>query len=155
MKKLLSPVSFSEISQTTIKQASFIVNQLNANLELLHCYPIQEYNRAFHFDNPDYESGIKQKLIDFTKSCISEVDEQKIKFIAFPGAVSEVISRISQEYDLLVLSRKIGFESQKNHWLSDKLFYIISKSLTQVLILTPNRNTFTFKNVKEIWHINR
>jgi hypothetical protein len=71
------------------------------------------------------------------------------------GPVSEIISEISPKYDLLVLSRKTGFQSKKNKWFSDKIFHFVTRARCPVLLLPVNTPGFSFNQLETIWHIKR
>lgn len=155
MKNILVPISFSETSKTALKQAELISKQYSAQLSLLHCYPVHTYNRTFDFGKLSYDQGINQMLKDFYLETIGDVENKPINRLSFEGPVSDVIRKISHAYDLLTLARKTGFHSHSNKWFSDKLFYLTSKSLCPVLLLPSKRDSFSFSNIRKIWHIKR
>lgn len=94
-------------------------------------------------------------IVDFYNQCIENDGQHKYKIITFSGPVSDIISKISFEYDLLMLSRKTGFETISNSYFGDKLFYLSTKSLCPVLITTIGQDNFSLKDISTIWHIKR
>ena len=155
MKNILVPISFSETSKNALNHAYCLAKEHGATLSLLHCYPIQDYNREYDFGKLDYDKGIKQMLVDFYAESIGDNHKQAIKLLIYAGSVSEIISEISHKYELLVLSRRTGFQSKSNKWLSDKISYFITKSLCPVLIISTKRDYYSFTEIKNIWHIQR
>ncbi|NND06150.1 MAG: universal stress protein [Saprospiraceae bacterium] len=155
MKKILVPISFSSTSKNSMKKAYSMARKFEATLSLLHCYPFQEYNREYQFEGEDYDKGIRRMLIDFYNECIENDGTHKYNLLTFSGSVSDVIAKISSQYDLLILSRKIGYEGVKNNYFSDKIFYISTKALSPLLILPVSEKEHQFKLAKNAWHIQR
>lgn len=155
MKNILVPISFSETSKNTLSLAISIAKQYGSTLTLLHCYPHEDYNRVYDFGKEAYDVGIKKMLEKFYVQHVNQADRQKFKIITYEGSVSEVISKVSSQYDLLVLSRKIGGPSKSNKWFSDKIFYFTTKARCPVLLLCTKRREFTFSEMKTIWHVKR
>ncbi|NNF35299.1 MAG: universal stress protein [Saprospiraceae bacterium] len=151
MKKILIPISFNEESVNSIIKASALFEQVE--LTLLHCYPVRGYNREYDFGDQDYEEGLRNMLREFYLK--HRVDSKlKIKLILRPGNVSEIISSISQLFDLIVISRK-ELKVKDGLWYSDKVFYIASMAKCPVLLLPSRSDKFSFKNCNVIWHIKR
>ena len=155
MKNILVPISFSETSINALHHASIIAKEHGATLTLLHCYAAQEYNRVYEFKGMDYEEGVKKMLKTFFNENIQHNETITLKFIAYPGSVSNVISTISAQYGLLVLSKKIALRKEANRWISEKIFYSTINSNCPVLILPNERGAYSFSNIKTIWHIER
>ena len=155
MKNILVPISFSESSTNALCHANLIAKQNGATLSLMHCYPALEYNREYDFGKLSYDAGIKQMLLDFYKKNIKSRDRLPIKLIVSPGSFSNIISEISHNYELIVLSKKLDSLSKSNMWFNDKLFYFITISLCPVLLLPSKRDNFSFSEFKNIWHIQR
>lgn len=152
MKNILVPISFSETSKNALVNASQIAKESGATLHLLHCYAEQEYNRKYDFGGDDYAEGIENMLIDFYAST---GDQQAYELLTYTGPVSDTISKISHNFDLLVLSRKTGFLASSNKWFSDKIMYFTSRSACPVLLLSSQKTIGSFADMKEIWHLNR
>ncbi len=155
MKNILLPISFSETSKNTLHYANLIAEEFGASISLIHCYSSYDYNREYDFGTLDYDEGIKQMLIDFYKNNIEKMDRQPLKVLACEGSVSDNISKISHKDELLILSRKTGNLSKSNVQISDKLFFLTTKSPCPVLLLPSKQGVFSFSEVKNVWHIQR
>jgi hypothetical protein len=154
MNKILVPISFSKTSKNALVHAFSVARQFGATLSLLHCYPSEAYNRKYKFGKDDYDTGIRQMLITFFNECI-ENKNHPYKIITYSGSLSGIISKISPQYDLLIMSRKTGFQTPSNRYFSDKLNYITTQALCPVLITTTKQEDFSFHNLNNIWHIQR
>ncbi|WAC01266.1 universal stress protein [Lacinutrix neustonica] len=155
MKNILLPISFSETSKNALYCANLIAKEHGATLSLLHCYSGYEYNREHDFGALGYDEGVRRMLKTFYTKNISSIERQPIILLACEGSVSDNISEISHEYELLVLSRRTGDLSISKIGFSDKLFYLTTKSPCPVLLLPSNRAVYSFSEVKNIWHIQR
>lgn len=155
MRNILVPTSFSDTSKYALQHAYLIAKELGASLNLIHCYSPQVYNRKYDFGTIDYDKGIRQMMKDFYEKSIEDVSVVPIKYLAYEGAASEIISQISPKYDLIILSRKPGFQSKSHKWFSEKIFYISMKSYCSVLLLPTNKEVFYFSEIKKIWHLQK
>lgn len=155
MKRILVPVSFSETSKNALIHAFSIAREFGGKLSLLHCSPTYEYARQFDFGDEDYETGIRDKLTEFYRNCIKDGGDYLYSRIACFGSVSEFAYRKGPEFDLLVMSRKIGFQSNSNAWLGDKLYTISTEALCPVLITSTQPHGFSFQKAVNIWHIQK
>lgn len=155
MKRILVPVSFSETSKNALVHAFSIAKEFRAKLTLLHCSPTYEYARVFDFGDEDYETGIREKLSEFYKACVENGDDYLYSRIACFGSVSDYSHRKGPEFDLLVMSRKIGFQSNSNAWFGDKLYTISTEALCPVLITSTQPHGFSFQNAINIWNIQK
>lgn len=155
MKNILVPISFSEASKNALVNANTIAKQNGATIALLHCYPSLEYNREYNFGKLSYSEGIRQMLADFYIEHIESTEKQPVRILVFEGSVSMAISEISDNYELLVLSKKKTSLSKSNMWFGDKLFYVTTISLCPVLLLPSKRDEFAFSELKNIWHVQR
>lgn len=155
MKKILVPISFSEKSQNALTHAYAIAKQYDVKLDLLHCYPQEDYNREYDFGIENYDKGIRRMLVDFYNQCLKPTEKPKINIITHSGSVSDIIYKISPQYDLVVMKREIGPMQKSNSYFSDKLFYISSKSGCPVLITSTSQKDFSFHKISNIWHIKR
>lgn len=155
MKRILVPVSFSETSKNALVHAFAIAKEFSAKLTLLHCSPTFEYARKFDFGDEDYETGIREKLTEFYNNCVHNGRDYLHSRIACFGSVSDFSYRNGPEFDLLVMSRKIGFQSQSNSWFGDKLSTISARALCPVLITSTQPHGFSFQKAINIWHIQK
>ncbi len=155
IKKILVPISFSPSSKNALETANGIAEQTGATLSLLHCFPTQTYSRKYDFGKKDYEQGIKEMLEKFYTQTITPDHQRAPLMLTYAGAVSEAVTKLSPQYDLFVISRKVGHLSKSNRWFGDKLFYISSKSLCPVLIASSKHHDFLFSECKNIWHLKR
>ena len=152
MKKILVPISFSKSSRVALHQASVIASQSKAALDLLHCYPVQKYNRDHDFGDDDYDKGIKEMLVGFYAE---SARKDKCHFITYEGAVSDFLSEQGDRYDLLVLCRRAGSLQNSKYWFNDKFFYFTTKARCPVLIVSGNQPEISFSGLKNIWLIER
>lgn len=155
MKRILVPVSFSETSKNALVHAFSIAKEFSAKLSLLYCSPTYEYAREYDFGEEDYETGIREKLSEFYEDCIENGKDYLYSRIACFGSVSDFSHRKGPEFDLLVMSRKIGFESRSNSWFGDKLHTISLEALCPVLITSTQPHGFSFQKAVSIWHFQR
>lgn len=151
MKKILLPISFSYSSVNLLQHAHALYPK--AKLTLLYCYPVQTFSRAYDFGKKDYATGIEEMLSDFYNSHIESSSRRPI-FLSRAGTVSEVVSQISNRYDLMVMSRK-AHATQSGGYFSEKKLFIIAKAKCPVLIMPTTDATFQFEGCEHIWHIKR
>lgn len=151
MKKILIPISFSKASANSLQHAYELDPE--AQLTLLHCYPVQSYSRRYDFGQQDYNAGIKEKLARFYAQHLEQASG-KVKFLSRVGAVSDVVRQISGQYDLMVMSRK-AHPKRKSGYFSEKQLFIIARATCPVLILPVNETPFQFNTCQHIWHIQR
>ncbi len=151
MQKILLPISFSEASANSIRQAHSLFEE--SLLTLMHCYPTQAYNREYDFGKKNYEEGIREMLMAFYKKNVDTV-ARKINLLVRAGSVLETITHISRRYDLMVISKQAHKETQ-GYFLSEKVFHIAAKGHCPVLLLPVSEEAFDFTNCKTIWHIKR
>jgi hypothetical protein len=155
MKNILVPISFSESSKQALQYACSIAKQYGSTLSLLHCYPVQKYNRIYEFGKDDYDQGIKKMLLSFYKENSIGFDKLNLKLLAIPGPVSEYVEKNGHHFQLLIMTRKTEFHNQTNQWFHDKIFYITVKSNCPVLLLSNQSNDVSYGGIKNIWHIQR
>lgn len=155
MKKILVPISFSNTSKNAIHHANAIARKYNASVSLLHCYPAQEYNRDYDFGKVDYDTGIKDMLENFYLEDIDKGESRAHEVLTFVGSVSDAVTKISSKFDLMLMSRNIGFNSKPRNQFSEKTFHISTQSLCPVLITAANQIEFSFQSLSTIWHIER
>jgi len=148
-KRILVPISFSKASKNSISLATSLFKE--PELTLLHTYPVQEYNRKYHFGKEKYTVGMHKKILKFYYHSV-EKPNNKTSFLAFPGPTSYFVDKISKRYDLIVMSRKKHY-TKKYGYFSDKKLYIITKAHCPVLIMPFTDVSFNFNKCKHIWHI--
>jgi nucleotide-binding universal stress UspA family protein len=153
MKQILIPISFSASSVNALKQAYSMSKRVGASITLLHCYPEEEYNRMYDFGRQEYATGIRKMLVDFYKIHVDD-SAWRPKVLAYPGPVSDVVAKYSQEYDLIVMSSK-WHKNSSIGMLSDKATFIASKARCPLIILPIKEATFTFSECENVWHIKR
>lgn len=151
MKKILLPVSFSKASVNALQHASSLYPK--AQLTLLHCYPVQKYSRRFDFGKQDYDTAIKAQLNSFYHEHIKG-HKTRPTFISQAGAISDVVSQISSDYDLMVMSRQ-SHPRRRNGYFSDKQLFIIARATCPVLIMPVTDDAFKWDKCAHIWHIQR
>lgn len=151
MKRILIPTSFSKTSKNALLHAISLYEHLE--LTLLNAYPIQKYNRKYNFGNRRYDIGMRDKLRKFYHKQVEEFRARAF-FAAYPGTISEIIRRISKNYDLMVMSRK-EHESKEHGYFSDKKLFITTNAKCPVLIMPFTDTPFKFTNCNHIWHIKR
>ena len=155
MKKILVPISFSQTSRNALVNAHSFAKPYGATLSLLHCYPAQAYNRSYDFGEEDYDLGVRKMLVAFYKECIGGSDYMRYELITARGSISDAVTKISPEYDLLMMSRRTESKLTADGYFSDKLFFISTRARCPVLITSNNRKDFTFRSPLNIWHIER
>lgn len=151
MQKILIPISFSAASANSLLHAYEL--DPNAKFTLLHCYPVQSYSRPYDFGTQDYEWGIKEKLNLFYHQHLGHIFWKPVLLIK-TGAVSEVVRQISDQYDLMMLSRKSNPRGKSGYFTQKQLF-IIARAACPVLIMPVNSKSFRFDTCDHIWHIQR
>jgi len=151
MKRILVPISFSKSSKNSLFHANSLYR--HGELTLLNVYPVQKYNRKYDFGRKKYAVGMREKLIKFYHQQIEE-PQAKTFFFAHAGATSEIIGRMSKDYDLMVMSRK-AHQSKKHGYFSGKKLFITTNARCPVLIMPITDALFKFKSCNHIWHIKR
>lgn len=150
-KRILVPVSFSKSSENSLRHAtSFFEDE---NITLLNVYPTKAYNRKYDFGEKSYATGMKEELKKFYNRIIPD-STAKINILAHAGTTSQTIDKISGQYDLLVMSRKIH-PTKKHEYFSDKKLFITTKAHCPVLIMPITETPFKLQNCEHIWHIKR
>lgn len=151
MKKILIPVSFSKSSVNSLQHAYELAPK--TKLTLLHCYPVQSYSRRYDFGQQDYDTGIIGKLSVFYSQHLKQASGKPI-FLSRAGAVSDVVSQISDRYDLMVMSRK-AHPNKKRGYFTEKQLFIIARAACPVLIMPVTNKSFRLDTCEHIWHIQR
>lgn len=151
MKRILVPISFSRASKNSLRHAVSVFSK--ATTTLLHIYPSKDYNKKYKFSKNEYDAGIREKLWEFYLRHVENPDKT-IPLLTEPGSISQVVGRISNRYDLMVMSRK-AHPTKKQGYFSDKKLFITTMARCPVLIMPFTDTSFDFKNCEHIWHIKR
>jgi len=151
MNRILVPIDFSESAANTLKYAFAVGKNQNSSLSLIHCYPIQEYNRPYDFGELDYDDGIKAKLMKFYEFHTRNEEAENVRFIARAGAISEKVIGLSDAYKLVILSGNAN-KTRLDRWLGSRATIIAAKSKCPVLIVPPKA---TYTSWEYIWRIKR
>jgi nucleotide-binding universal stress UspA family protein len=151
MKQILIPVSFTAASANSLQYAFRIGSKNDSKITLLHCYPLKEYSRKYNFGKRDYGVGIRKMLNEFYKEHATD-PTRKPRIIAHAGSISDMITKISQHYDLIILSNN---QTASNAWLTSKISIFTSYAKCPVLILPVVDKVLDFSCCLNVWHINR
>ncbi len=150
MNRILVPVNFSTACEHTLQFAHDIANTLGVGIDLLHCFPVQAYNRMYNFGKQDYSLGIKDMLSNFYERNLP-TSEITPNLYAKPGSVIENIAALSAEYQLVLISSNT-FSEKAKQWLGSRATGIISTARCPVLIVSPVAH---YHSWEKIWHIKR
>lgn len=150
-KKILVPISFSDSSVNALKKAASLYD--NCQITLLHCYPVQAYNRPYDFGSKSYDIGIREMLINFSQKHLNSEGAQ-VNYMIMSGPVSNTVAKYSDQFDLLVMSKKNDLQST-GYWFGDKVYYIASKGMCPVLLVPDTDKLLDLTKCGNIWHINR
>lgn len=150
MNRILVPVNFSTACEHTLQFAHDIANTLGVGIDLLHCFPVQAYNRMYNFGKQDYSLGIKYMLSNFYERNLP-TSEVTPNLYAKPGSVVENITAMSAEYQLVLISSST-FSEKTRKWLGSRASGIASTARCPVLIVPPAAH---YRSWEKIWHIKR
>lgn len=151
MKKILLPISFSKASANSLQHAAALYPK--AQFTLLHCYPVQTYSRRYDFGGQDYDSAIKEQLRKFYVEHAKQHTGRPI-LLSQAGAISDVVSQISGDFDMMIMSRKTH-PRKRSGYFSDKQLFIIARATCPVLIMPVTDQAFQWDKCAHIWHIQR
>ena len=150
MTKILVPIDFSLESANALNFAHQLSLVKGMKLTLLHCYPIEEYNRKLIHGKKKYGKGIRKMLIDFYHKHINkEIGETR--FVAEPGSIVQMMGSVSFDYKLIVLSGN-KYNSAFIRWIGSKASFIASKAKCPVIIVPPSTSYSSWDN---IWQLQR
>lgn len=154
MKRILVPVALSEDTTSLINHACIIGRAWDAQINLLHCYPLQTYARMYDFKGEDYDRGIRRLLKKAWDEGSSKEASASRRFLTYKGSLSGFLEKESARFDLVLMNRKTSDGSFFGRWLSEKVFYLASRAACPVLV-SSEKDLFDFKNMTTIWHIKR
>ncbi len=151
MKKILVPVSFSKASKNSLRHAAALYDK--ARITLLHSYPTKNYNKKYEFGKQDYAAGVRDKLWEFYLRHVNN-PKHKIPLMTQAGTISGIVGKVSDRYDLIVMSRK-AHPSKKHGHFSEKKLSVTTRARCPVLIMPDTDMPFNFTDCEHVWHIER
>lgn len=150
-KGILILYDFYDNSENTLKYGFQLATHLDLSVTVLHCYPDKEYNRRFEFESLSYGNGVIALLKDIVNKISALPIVQKLNYAAVEGSVVDNVTRLSTQYDLVII-KGTTYNSSINRYLSSKSSYISAHSACPVLLIPPPCQYHGWNNV---WYIQR
>lgn len=149
MKRILLSVDFTPAAGNTLQYIDQLALQMQWKVDLLYCFPVQVYNRAYDFGGLDYAVGIKEMLSDFHRQYSSGTTKGS-KYLAMAGSIMEAMVVLKPTYGLLAIGGSKA--DQEEQILGGRAISVAASVNCPVLIVPP---TAGFQKWERIWYIKR
>jgi nucleotide-binding universal stress UspA family protein len=149
MKRILLSVDFTPVAGQTLQYVSQLAEQLQWKVDLLHCFPLQTYNRAYDFGEKDYATGIQELLLAFHQAH-SQGATRGSQYLAKPGSIVEVMPTLKPKYGLLAIGGSKA--DQDVQVLGGRAISVAASVNCPVLIVPPTAHCQPWEKV---WYLQR
>lgn len=148
MKKILTPVDFSEDSINALEHAINIAHKMQAGIHLVHVLPQKKLFSLFSNSREEYTRSEVEENLDRLIRRLSSEHNVQLEYTVMEGKVYEQVVNCADEIEPeMIIMGTHGRSGMEELWMGSNAYRVVSHSPCPVLTLRKNWNASGFPRI--------